>query len=214
MPPKRAAPPNAYLVDSESPEPSATPAPKSSAKEEEPKSTGEAKESNKASGSEKPSETAKETGKQSGKASASASSRKPKSYGNDVQAGGVQMVTPAPIAGPQYYKVGDFVTFVWNYTSLSETPKAVDIMASCSKNQATYTLAVNQSAKETSVVWDTKAYQDSGKTPLLTEMYTLLIYDSESTPTAMPKPGYLATFQTFQFGIYLPQKYMDWPGKS
>lgn len=117
------------------------------------------------------------------------------------------MVTPGALAGSQFYKVGDYVTFAWNYTSLSQTPSAIDILATCTANQATYTIAVNQSAAQTSVVWDTKN-TPSGQVPFLTEKYTLLIYDAESSVSAAPRAGYLGVFNTFQFGMYTPQPYV------
>lgn len=126
------------------------------------------------------------------------------------------MITPAAIAGPQYYKVGDWVTLAWNYTSLSITPSAIDIMATCTANQATYTLAVNQTVEKTggAIFWDTGAYQSSASIPLLTETYTLMIYDSESSPSAAPKAGYLGLANGFTFGMYTPQPYVPWSGKS
>jgi hypothetical protein len=122
------------------------------------------------------------------------------------------MVTPNALAGDQFYKVGDFVTFAWNYTSLSVTPSAIDVLASCSANQATYTIAVNVSAQETKVIWDTQN-TPSGQAPFLTEKYTLLIYDAESSVTAAPRPGYLGVFNQFTFGMYTPQPYVNWTGK-
>lgn len=119
------------------------------------------------------------------------------------------MVTPNALAGDQFYKVGDWVTFAWNYTSLSVTPSAIDVLASCSANQATYTIAVNMSAAQTQVLWDTQN-TPSGQAPFLTEKYTLLIYDAESSVTAAPRPGYLGVFNQFTFGMYTPQPYVDW----
>jgi hypothetical protein len=129
------------------------------------------------------------------------------------------MITPAPMAGPQFYKIGEWVTLAWNYTSLKATPSAVDVLASCQANQATYTLAVNQTVEATGMVlWDTKSYQEKaqseGKTPLLTEKYTLIVYDSESSISAAPQAGYLGTSNQFTFGMYEPQPYVPWKGKS
>jgi hypothetical protein len=157
------------------------------------------------------------TGKASGSGQASGGSKttaKPKvtSYDPRLPAGGVSMVTPNALAGDQFYKVGNFITFAWNYTSLSVTPSAIDVLASCSANQATYTIAVNVSAQETKVVWDT-ANTPSGQAPFLTEKYTLLIYDAESSVTAAPRPGYLGVFNQFTFGMYTPQPYVPWDGK-
>ena len=124
------------------------------------------------------------------------------------------MITPSAIAQPSYYKIGDQITFGWNYTSLIVTPTAVDILVSCAANQATYTLSNNASVKETgSVVWDTKA-DESGTAPLLTETYTLIIHDAAQAVTAVGKAGYLGTFNSFTFGMYLPQPYTPLSGKS
>ncbi len=112
----------------------------------------------------------------------------------------------------QYYKIGDWVTFAWNYTSLSVTPSAIDILASCTANQATYTIAVNQSAQQTSVLWNTGA-QVSGQAQFITDEYMLLIYDAESSVSATPQAGYLAPYSQFQFGMYTPQTYTRWAGK-
>jgi hypothetical protein len=150
----------------------------------------------------------------SAKASGSQGSKttgKPKTTSFDprLPAGGVSMVTPNALAGDQFYRVGNYITFAWNYTSLSVTPSAIDVLASCSANQATYTIAVNISAQETKVVWDTENTPD-GQAPFLTEKYTLLIYDAESSVTAAPRAGYLGTFNQFTFGMYTPQPYVNW----
>jgi len=123
------------------------------------------------------------------------------------------MVTPNAIAGTQYYKVGDWVTFAWNYTSLSVTPTAIDVLASCTANQATYTISVNMSASQTEVLWNTGETPD-GQAPFLTENYKLLIYDSDLSATAAPRAGYLGAFTGFTFGMYLKQPYTALAGKS
>ena len=126
------------------------------------------------------------------------------------------MVTPNPIAGPQYYKVGDWVTLAWNYTSVSVMPTAVDILASCSKNQGTYTIAVNHTVKATdTILWDTGSYQQQHPNgpDFVTEMYTLMVYDSQSSISATPRPGYLSPFSQFYFGMYTPSPYVDWERK-
>ncbi|KAF2457895.1 hypothetical protein BDY21DRAFT_421204 [Lineolata rhizophorae] len=151
---------------------------------------------------EDPEETGTVTGtKTSGTAAAT-------SIDERLPAGGISMVTPAVISGPQYYKIGDYVTFGWNYTSLSVTPKHIDILASCKENDATYTLAVNQSAEETAVTWDTGEYQATATVPLLTETYTLIIYDADSSISAVPSAGYLGVFNQWTFGMYTPQPYV------
>jgi hypothetical protein len=118
------------------------------------------------------------------------------------------MVTPAAIDAAQYYKIGDFVTFAWNYTSLSVTPTAIDVLASCSLNNQLYTIALNQTVEPTgAVTWDTGEYQATATIPLLTESYTLVVYDAGSDITSIPQAGYLAVQDQFQFGMYSPQSY-------
>jgi hypothetical protein len=120
------------------------------------------------------------------------------------------MITPAVIDGEQYFKIGDFVTFAWNYTSLEATPSAVNIMATCKANDQLYTVAMNQTVTNATqaVTWDTGAYQQTALSdPLLTEKYTLIIYDAESSISATAQAGYLAVYNQYSFGMYTPQPY-------
>ena len=117
------------------------------------------------------------------------------------------MISPAITDPASYYKVGDQVTFAWNYTSLVVTPTAIDILVKCSANAATYTLARNTSVKETgAAVWDT-AKDSNGKDPLLTAKYTLVIHDADQEVTAVPSAGHLGSYSQFTFGMYLKQEY-------
>ncbi|KAG8530017.1 uncharacterized protein KY384_005499 [Bacidia gigantensis] len=129
--------------------------------------------------------------------------------------GGVNMVTPSALATSTYYKIGvDSVSMVWNYTSLSVTPSKIDVLVSCSANQATYTLASNQSFEKTgSVVWDTQP-EVTGTAPLLTETYTLIIHDAAKALTDRPEAGHLGAYNQYTFGMYVPQKYTPRTGKS
>jgi len=132
-----------------------------------------------------------------------------KTFDLRLPAGGVSMVTPNIMSGAQYYKIADYVTFAWNFTSLSVTPTALDIMATCSTNSALYTIAVNQSVTGTTnaVTWDTGAYQSTASIPLLVATYTLVIYDADSSISATPRAGYLGVYDQFTFGMYTPQPY-------
>lgn len=131
-----------------------------------------------------------------------------------LPAGGISMINPGPYI-TTYYKIGQKVTFAWNYTSLSVTPSGVNVVASCSLNDATYTLTSNMSVKQTgSVTWDTGEYQATATVPLLTATYTLIVYD-ESHPIDYVAPaGYLGTDNQLQFGMYLPQPYIPLNGGS
>jgi len=120
------------------------------------------------------------------------------------------MITPSVAAGEQYYKIGDFVTFAWNYTSLSATPTAINVMASCSANSQVYTITMNQTIANSTgaVTWDTGNYQATAvQNPLLTETYTLVIYDAASGISATAQAGYLAVYDSYTFGMYTPQPY-------
>lgn len=121
-------------------------------------------------------------------------------------AGAVVMITPAPLAADQYYKIGDKVSFVWSYTGLQIPPKAIDVLVTCT-NQATYTIAGNVTYEPTAtVVWDTSTDRP-GQKNLLTEKYTLVIHDAAEEITAVPQPGELGLSRTLQFGIYKRQEY-------
>lgn len=120
------------------------------------------------------------------------------------------MITPAVASGEQYFKIGNFITFAWNYTSLSATPTAVNILASCSANSQIYTIAANQTVTNSTqaVTWDTSNYQATAvQEPLLTQTYTLIIYDAASSISAQAEAGYLAVYDSYTFGMYLPQAY-------
>lgn len=170
-------------------------------------------------------ETGKETGKSTVKSSGSTGSGSTgsgstgsgkgskttattKTFDARLPAGGVEMITPSA-AATSYYKIKDYVTFAWNYTSLSITPSAVDILASCSLNSATYTIATNQSISGATqaITWDTNKYQETASTTLLTGTYTLIIHDAAKEVSATAQAGYLGTYEQFTFGMYQPQPY-------
>lgn len=132
----------------------------------------------------------------------------PTTYADTLPAGSIAMITPAVIDGPQYYRVGSNVTFVWNYTNVLATPTAVDILATCTANNYLYPIALNQTVGNATgaVTWDTGAYQATAvEHQLLTDMYTLVIYDAASGISATAQPGYLAVYEQYAFGVYTPQ---------
>ncbi|KAL2189063.1 hypothetical protein L209DRAFT_771294 [Thermothelomyces heterothallicus CBS 203.75] len=150
--------------------------------------------------------TAKETGK-------STRSSAPKKTEFDPQdpVGSVVMVTPAATDGYQLYKIGDYVTWGWNYTDVQATPTGIDLYLKCSKVPQPWTLTQNMSYSSVgSYTWDTEQFQKSHVAdPLLTEQYTLVIADADGGISATPEPGYLAPFSGFMFGLYEPQPYSD-----
>lgn len=122
------------------------------------------------------------------------------------------MITPAPLAAAEFYKIGDKVEFAWNYTSLLVPPKAIEVLVSCAANQATYTIANNATFEPTgSVVWDTKK-DAQGQRNLITETYTLIIHDAAEEITAVPQPGHLGTFNSLRFGMYNKRPYLPRDG--
>jgi len=116
------------------------------------------------------------------------------------------MITPSANAVPTYVKIGDTVTFKWNYTSLIITPSAVDVVAYCSKNNEYYSISNNQTFNSTGeVTWDTGEFQ-TATVPLLTESYTLMVYDTEKGPSGAAAPGQLGGSSQYRFGMYIPKK--------
>lgn len=126
------------------------------------------------------------------------------------------MITPAATS-TTYYKIGhgQEVTFVWNYTSLTVTPSAIDVVASCSLNSATYTLTQNMSVAPTGTfIWDTGKYQSTATIPLLTATYTLFVYDASKSLDDVPQAGYLGSQIGYSFGMYIPESYTPLNGRS
>ena len=130
-------------------------------------------------------------------------------FGVNDYPGGVQMLTPDTTAvATALYKIGDYVTLGWNYTSVKADPTAVDVLISCSVASETWTLTANMTYEtEVSFVWDTKDQANAVESPLLTEMYTLIIKDSDAEVSERPEPGYLGSVQDFTFGLYRPLEY-------
>ncbi|KAL4932368.1 uncharacterized protein BDV17DRAFT_195087 [Aspergillus undulatus] len=121
--------------------------------------------------------------------------------------GGISMLTPAS-SSTTYYKIDEEITFVWNYTSLSITPSAINVVASCSLNDATYTIASNVSVEETQTVkWDTGKFNANATAPLLTATYTLIVWDDSKDIDDSAKAGELSSQNRYYFGMYTPQPY-------
>ncbi|RHZ47407.1 uncharacterized protein CDV56_104643 [Aspergillus thermomutatus] len=166
--------------------------------------TGTAKETGTQTGTGTTTETA--TGKSS-KNSKTKTSTKTTSIDARLPAGGTSMLIPTAGA-TTYYKIGDYVTFAWNYTSLSVTPSAVNVLASCTMNSATYTLSSNMSVEATGkVVWDTAKYQANATVPLLTATYTLYVVDVDKDIGDTASAGHLGSQNGYTFGMYIPQSY-------
>ncbi|CAK7206749.1 hypothetical protein SEUCBS139899_009555 [Sporothrix eucalyptigena] len=153
--------------------------------------------------------TATGTGKDSGSDSNSTAAATHTTFNAADPAGSIVMLTPSTTADLELYKIGDYVTWGWNYTNLQATPTAIDILASCSFATRTFTLTQNMTFETLgSYTWDTGAYQSSHlAAQLLTEEYTLIIYDAESSVSATAEAGYLDTFDGFTFGLYAGQSY-------
>ncbi|QDS75548.1 hypothetical protein FKW77_005627 [Venturia effusa] len=135
------------------------------------------------------------------------------SYDSSGGLGSVVMVNPAALATSTYYKVGDYVTWGWNYTNVQATPTAVDLWAFCSAAKATYTLAMNMTYDEKGVyTWDTAAYATQAP-QLGTNSYTLSIADAEIGMSGTKGAGYLNPVAMYTFAMYTPQPYVnatDW----
>lgn len=159
------------------------------------------------SGSKSGSSSATKTSASQGSSKQTSSAAQTTSVDPRLPAGGVNLLTPSAIAQATYYKIGDSVSFVWNYTSLSVSPSNVDILVTCTANSATYTLSSNATFASTgSIVWDTNP-DKTGTAPLLTETYTLVIHDASKDVTQVADAGHLGTYNQYTFGMYIPQNY-------
>ncbi|CAG8962119.1 hypothetical protein HYFRA_00005162 [Hymenoscyphus fraxineus] len=205
---------------SNAPRPTAAPAPTENRNPSNTDSNASGTDRPAATGTDQPNPSATDSrgpitdGPQPTDASTTASTEK-SSYGNENPAGGVVLVTPAVLQGSQFYKIGDKVTFAWNYTNLLATPTAVNVYATNALAKNYYTMTANMTVggnATNAVIWDTANYTSSpsGVTdPLLTAQYTLIIFDAESSVSATAQPGYLAVYNQYQFGMYLKQPYTD-----
>ncbi|KAJ5892823.1 hypothetical protein N7504_009514 [Penicillium tannophilum] len=120
--------------------------------------------------------------------------------------GGISMLTPDSTT-TSYYKIGQNITFVWNYTSVTVSPTAVDVVASCSLNSVTYTVTKNMSMEATgTAIWDTGEYEKTATIPLLTASYTLYVYDADKSLSDTASAGYLGSDTGYSFGMYFTQK--------
>lgn len=133
----------------------------------------------------------------------------------DLPPGGVSMQEPSTVAGSTIlYKIGNEIEWAWNYTSLRGTPTAVDVLVSCATASETWTLSSNMSfATSVNFTWDTTKQRDDTEQPLLTELYTLIVKDSDAEMSDSPEAGYLGVYSGFTFGLYAPQPYTpmaDW----
>lgn len=122
-------------------------------------------------------------------------------------------MTPATTAmATPLFKISDYVTFGWNYTSLQGTPTAIDVLVSCSDTAETYTLSANMTfATDVKFVWDTKDQANDAQAPLGNNLYTLIIKDSEAGITEMAEPGYLGAYSGLKFGLYAGRPYTPLP---
>lgn len=178
-------------------------------------STGDAKNDKSSTGKE-----ASKTGKDhnTSKAKGSVTSHKTKApthttFDPESPPGSVVMQTPGIFAASAaLYKIGDFVTWGWNYTNLLGTPTAIDVLISCSTATETWTLTSNMTFKTSAAyTWDSSVQESSVEEPLPVAMYTLIIKDSDASISGVPDPGYLGTFSGFTFGLYTPQPYVPFP---
>ncbi|EHK51023.1 hypothetical protein TRIATDRAFT_296855 [Trichoderma atroviride IMI 206040] len=126
--------------------------------------------------------------------------------------GGVVMQTPGVFAaGAALYRIGDYVTWGWNYTNLLGTPTAIDVLIGCSAVSETWTLTANMTFKTSAAyTWNSSVQATDVSQPLSNNMYTLIIKDSDAAVTQIPDPGYLGTYSQYTFGLYTSQPYVDY----
>ncbi|KAI5782721.1 hypothetical protein EDC01DRAFT_224689 [Geopyxis carbonaria] len=120
--------------------------------------------------------------------------------------GAVNMKTPAAQDGFSIFKIGETVTFGWNYTDLVVSPTNVNVEAYCTDGANYFTITGNASGDTTKAIWDTGKYQATASIKLPIATYTLFIYDASKSRTDVASPGYLGVYQNLRFGLYEPKK--------
>lgn len=120
------------------------------------------------------------------------------------------MQVPGVFESQQFYKVGDWVTFGWNYTSVVNKPSAVNVIAQCSQIGAEWTIAANMSYEANQTVyWDTAQYNGKQTPQLVVASYTLIIENADqSKATGIPQAGALGSQAAYRFAMYTPQEYV------
>jgi hypothetical protein len=147
--------------------------------------------------------------KSSGKSgSKSGSSAKTTSIPSTALQGSISLMTPAATDGYMLYKIGDVLTWVWNYTDVIIEPTAINVVAYCSEASADFTITQNASWPITAATWDTGEYQSTATAKLLVATYTLNIWDASKQRTAAATAGYLYGYSSWTFGLYTPQSYV------
>lgn len=147
------------------------------------------------------------TGK--GDSSKSNSTSSTVSIDDNAAAGGLEILVPDTTSGSYFYKISDYVTFAWNYTSLSITPTAVNVYVTCTSNSEMYTITKNMSTDANAtqaVTWDTNNYPEETDSPLLTAIYTMYIFDADSSISAEASAGHLSA-ASYVFGMYTKSPY-------
>ncbi|KAI0448058.1 hypothetical protein F4803DRAFT_496324 [Xylaria telfairii] len=194
-------------------QPTKTPTPQKSASSGAAKETGTPTPTGDNKDDDSSSATMTGTSKGGSKSSTKSSAPKHTTFNVLDPAGGVSMIEPPVTAAMTLYRIDNTepITWKWNYTSLQGKPSAVDVLISCSKATATWTLTQNMTFAPTATfTWDSNKFQQEQiGNQLPVEKYTLLIYDSETAFTDTPDPGYLAPFAGFQFGLYTAKPYSD-----
>ncbi|GAP89373.1 hypothetical protein SAMD00023353_3701150 [Rosellinia necatrix] len=195
-------------------QPTRTPSPQSSATDDKPQETSSptARATNTDDSSDTSGTMTKTTTKGTSKTTKTSNSKHTTFNALDP-AGSVAMIDPPTTAAMPLYRIDNTepITWKWNYTSLQGKPSAIDVLISCSKATASWTLTQNMTFAPTATfTWDSNKYQQEQiGNQLPVEQYTLLIHDSDGSQTDTPEPGYLAPYAGFQFGLYTAKPYTD-----
>ncbi|KAI0535202.1 hypothetical protein GGR58DRAFT_515541 [Xylaria digitata] len=196
-------------------QPTKTPSPESSATDDAAEETGTSRPTQSSKGDD---DNSSRTTTGTGKTTATGTGKSTKTTGTkhttfnaQDPAGGVAFISPPTTSAAPLYRIDNIepITWVWNYTSLQGTPSAIDVLISCSKATATWTLSQNMTFAPTATfTWDSNKFQQKQVgNQLPVEQYTLLVYDAEGSFTDTAQPGYLAPYSGFTFGLYTAKPY-------
>lgn len=133
--------------------------------EEDPKTTPKDDEEEDPTITPKPSQTSKDDEEESDSSKAASGTKTTRTtrIPFNSPAGRIDMKDPSIFDPMRFYPLsqGDPITWVYNMTGVLASPTAINIEAFCPSQQRYYTIASNYSAAETEVVWDVEEYQST-----------------------------------------------------
>ncbi|KAG0376865.1 hypothetical protein BGX24_007079 [Mortierella sp. AD032] len=109
---------------------------------------------------------------------------------------------------PPLFQIGVDLSFSWDYDKYLLLPPANLTIEAYSSDNTIVTIANAIAGSSKNFTW-TAASQKNVTHPIKTNMYTLRIFDGNVGRAGwLPQGGYLATYTSLKFGLYIPGDYI------